>query len=148
MDIPSLIYQIARVFSYLSAGIEMAAVIMLLVWAIMGSAGERIPMARDLFQSGSRFRNTMILLLLFLFMIAGKGVYVAGMGPLVAISSICKRFASLSMCVFIASLALTLAAGIRGHGDGGLSGVCKSMRRNSMWQMILGYVLAYILYIP
>lgn len=148
MDIPNIIYQISRIFAWASIILELLAVIVLVAAVFSGDYNTKTSAARDFFKAGGRVRNTSLCLLAFLFLIANKGLKIGEMSALSAISSVCKTFAFLSIFVFAASILLSITASIKRVSFSDTKDLIKHIGNSSMWAMILGYLLAYFLYIP
>lgn len=54
MDIPNIIYQFSRVFTWVSIGLELLAVVVLAVAVFSGDYNTKTSAARDFFKSGAR----------------------------------------------------------------------------------------------
>ena len=145
MDIPNTIYQISRIFAWASIILELLAVIVLVAAVFSGDYNTKTSAARDFFKAGGRVRNTSLCLLAFLFLIANKGLKISALS---AISSVCKTFAFLSIFVFATSILLSITASIKRVSFSDTKDLIKHIGNSSMWAMILGYLLAYFLYIP
>lgn len=148
MDVPNTIYQISRIFAWVSICLELLAVIVLTVAVFSGDYNTKTSAVRDFFKSGERVRNTALCLLVFLFLIANKGLRIGEMSALSAISSVCKTFAFLSVFVFAASILLSIMASIKKVNFSDTKDLIKHIGNSSIWSIILGYLLAYFLYIP
>lgn len=151
MEIPDYVYQISKIFSLVSIGLELLTAVILAVAMLSRDFNTKTAAARDFFEAATRVRNTALCLLIFLFLIASEGVRIGEMSALSAISSVCKTFAFLSVLVFISSIVLSIIAAIKGIKFSDMSDMkdlIKHMGNSSMWSMILGFLLAYFLYIP
>lgn len=148
MGIPDYIYQISKIFSLVSIGLELLTAVVLVVAIFSRDYNTKTAAARDFFEAASRVRNTALCLLVFLFLIASEGVRIGEMSALSAISSVCKTFAFLSVLVFILSVVLSIIAAIKDVRFSDTKDLIKHMANSSMWSMILGFLLAYFLYIP
>lgn len=148
MDIPNIIFQISKVFAWVSIGLELLAVIVLAVAVFSGDYNSKTSAARDFFKSGARVRNTALCFLGFLFLIANKGLRIDGMSTLSAVSSACKTYAFLSVFVFASSILLSIISAIKKVSFSDTKDLIKHIGNSSIWSMILGFLLAYFLYIP
>lgn len=148
MDIPNIIYQFSRFFTWASIGLELLAVVVLAVAVFSGDYNTKTSAARDFFKSGARVRNTALCFLCFLFLIANKGLRINGMSALSAISTVCKTYAFLSVFVFASSILLSIISAIKKVSFSDAKDLIKHIGNSSIWSMILGFLLAYFLYIP
>lgn len=148
MDIPNIIYQLSRVFAWVSIGLELLAVVVLFVAVFSSDFNTKTSVARDFFKSGARVRNTSLFLLIFLFLIANKGLIINGKSALSAISTVCKIYAFLSVFVFVSSVLLSITSAIKKVSFSDTKDLIKHIGNSSIWSMIFGFLLAYFLYIP
>lgn len=148
MDIPNTIYQISKVFTWASIGLELLAVVILTMAVFSGDYNTKTSAARDFFRSCGRVRNTAMCLLAFLFLISNKELRIGEMSVLLAISSVCKTYAFLSVFVFAASILLSIMSSIKKVNFSDTKDLIKQIGDSSIWSIILGYLLAYFLYIP
>lgn len=148
MDIPNIIYQFSKVFTWVSIGLELLAVVVLAVAVFSGDYNTKTSAARDFFKSGARVRNTALCFLVFLFLIANKGLKIDGMSALSAVSIVCKKYAFLSVFVFASSILLSITTAIKKVSFSDTKDLIKHIGSSSIWSTIVGFLLAYFLYIP
>lgn len=151
MDILNLnIFVVARntamVFSVLSVALEIIAEITAIVYVLKNEIESRIKAMTDIFRSGMRVGNSVVIILLFLFFICEEKIN--DTSCLVAISEVFKIYSICSIAVLLVGIVLTvIIAAKQAKSDSVKAFVNKAWRTGTI-SVVLGFCLSYILYIP
>ena len=148
MNIPVILYHISRIFEFVSLGLEAFAVIVLAYGSFTDDYRTKTVASRELFKSGKRIRNSVILFLLLLFLIADRSTTIEGASILVSISNICRLYAFGSIAIFGAVILLSIIIALRRISFEDTKELCRNIWNSAVGSIAIGFLLASFFYIP
>lgn len=147
MNVPVIIYTVAKILAIISLVIEIGISIAS-VFLIGDEADKNIQALDGIFTSGIRVRNSVFCFLILLFLVANKQDSVKGLSVLVSISSVCKLYAIGSLVVLAVGIIVSLyVAGKRVRSENTKNYV-KKIWHSGLISALLGFGIAYFFYIP
>lgn len=147
MNIPDIIYTVARILSICSLVIEIGAAVAS-IFLIGEDRFKNVEALDNVFSSGIRVRNASACFLTLLFLIANKQTKVKGLSALVSISNVCKTYAMGSAVVLFAGLIVSLSIAVRKIKMEAAVNYVKKVWHSGLIASVWSYTLAFFLYIP
>lgn len=147
MNIPDIIYNIAKILSICSLVIEIGAAVAS-IFLIGEDRLRHVEALDNVFSSGIRVRNASACFLTLLFLIANKQTRVKGLSTLVSISNVCRSYAMGSVVVLFAGLIVSVSIAVRRIRMEAAVNYGKKIWYSGLIASIWSYTLAFFLYIP
>lgn len=147
MNIPDIIYTVARILSICSLVIEIGAAVAS-IFLVGEDRFKNVEALDNVFSSGIRVRNASACFLTLLFLIANKQTRVKGLSVLVSISNVCKTYAMGSVVVLFAGLIVSLSIAVRKIKMEAAVNYVKKVWHSGLIASVWSYTLAFFLYIP
>ena len=148
MNIPAIIYHVAKVLAIISLIIEVGIGVAS-VFYMLGSEYESTTPALDgAFCSGVKVRNSSLCFLILLFFVANKSTRIKGISALASISSVCKIYAVGSLVVFAIGIVVSLVIAAKKITSEAVKKYGGRIWREGMLSSLFCFCLAYFFYIP
>lgn len=148
MDVPNIVYYIAFVLSGIAIVLEVVSCLASLHYELNSNYDAAITPVSDIFKSGMKIRNSSFCFLVLLFFIANKKTVFKGVNALLAISKICRFFATGSIVVFALGIIISLVGAVKKIKIEHLKKYNNMIFRSSLISILIGFCLAYFFYIP
>ena len=147
MNIPSIIYNVAKILAIISLAIEIG-ISGISVFLIGNGKDSNFQALDGIFSSGIRVRNSAFCFLVLLFFISNKRVSLLGRSTLVSISEVCKLYAMGSLVVLIIGIIVSLCLlGKRVRSENAKT-FGNNIWHSGLISALLGFAIAYFFYIP
>ena len=147
MNVPVIIYTVAKILAIISLVIEIGISI-ISVFLIGDGIDNKIQALDGIFTSGIRVRNSAGCFLVLLFFVANKQISVKGLSVLSSISSVCKLYAMGSLAVLVVGIIASLyIAGRRVHNEN-TKNYGKKIWHSGLVSALFGFGIAYFFYSP
>lgn len=147
MNVPVIIYTVAKVLAIISLMIEIGISIVSIFFIRNGSENN-IQALDGIFASGVRARNSAFCFLILLFFIANKQIKIKGLSILASISNVCKLYAMGSLAVLIVGIIVSIYIAGKKVRSENVKNYGKKIWHSGLLSSLLGFGIAYFFYIP